>query len=120
MTKLEELAIRHAELSKMIKINLERASVEVGHCKGGNFEVEDITPCAPCTVNAYNMTERLNSQLEDGEGPEIYDHILTGHGCRHCIQARTLKRYASFLRVERGRVRASITKIGKRLSEEYL
>ena len=120
MTRLEELAIKHAELSERIKVNLERASLELSYCKGGNFEVEDITPCAPCTVNAYNMTERLNSQLEDDEGPEVYDYILVGHGCRHCIQARTLKRYASSLRVERGRVRASITKIGKRLSEEYL
>lgn len=120
MTRLEDLAIKHAELSERIKVNLERASLEMGYCKGGNFEVEDVTPFAPCVVNAYNMTERLNSQLEDDEGPEVYDHILTEHGCRHCLQARKLKKHASRLRVERGRVRASITKIGKRLSEEYL
>ena len=120
MTRLEELAIKQAELSERIKVSLERASLEMGYCKGGDFEVEDITPSAPCVVNAYSMTERLNSQIEDDEGPEIYDRILAEYGCRNCIHARTLKRYASLLRVERGRVRASITKIGKRLSEEYL
>lgn len=113
--RLGELAKRHAEISQEIKTNSERASTELGYCKGGEFDIEDMSPYSTCLNHAYYMVERLNRGLEDDESPETYDHVLLNHGCRHCIAARKLKKHVSVLRSERGRIHSAITKIGHKL-----
>ncbi|EKO3929590.1 hypothetical protein GAW91_000173 [Vibrio fluvialis] len=113
--KLRELAKRHAEISSDIKAGKDRVAIELSNCNGGDFEVEDIHVYGTCLNHAYNMTARLNQDSDFYGGHEDYDDILLDYGCRHCIQARKLKKNISKLRSERGRIHSAITQIGKTL-----
>lgn len=120
--KLMNLAIRHAQIASEIKLNQNMATTEISLCTGGEFDVEDYQATeghGVCLNHAFYMTERLNKESSElGEENYTYDEILNNYGCQHCNTTRRLRKGVATLKTERGRIHASITKIGKSFQAE--
>jgi hypothetical protein len=127
-TKLEGLAIRHAELSAEIKTNKDQMAIELGYCNGGEFvksEIDSgqdfsfltISPTisgmglgTTCLNYSYEAFADMNANNDDHYS---YDEVLSNFGCRHCNSARNLKKHIGKLKSEKGRIHSAFTNIGK-------
>jgi len=120
-SKLETLAIRHAQISAEIKTNKDQMAVELSYCTGGEFKDpnsnEDFSYLVQtglyCLNHAYYASEHMNN---NNDCHYSYDEVLSNFGCRHCNSARSLKKHIAKLRSEKGRIHSAITQIGKSLS----
>ena len=123
MSKLEALAIRHAEISADIKTNKDQMGKELGYCDGGEFEGpnsnEDFSylqnlanPGDTCLNHSFHAFADMNANNYDHYS---YDEILSNFGCRHCNSARNLKKHIGKLKSEKGRIHSAMTNIGKSL-----
>lgn len=132
-SKLEMLAIRHAEISAEIKTNKDQIAVELGYCNGGLF-VKPISESgedfsfleksksiasigdATCLHYAYETCLEFNKDGDVYDDRYSYDEVLSTYGCRHCNSARRLKKHIGELGREKGRIHSAITNIGKSIA----
>lgn len=133
-SKLEMLAIRHAEISAEIKTNKDQIAVELGYCDGGLFvkptsescedfsflgkstNIANIGKGAKCLHYAYESCLEFNKDSDIYSDHYSYDEILSTYGCRHCNSARRLKKHVGELGREKGRIHSAITNIGKSIA----
>lgn len=122
-SKLEMLAIRHAEISAEIKTNKDQIAVELSCCNGGEFAKTDKTDFSflnlaigdTCLNHAFNSVAVFNKDAGFGDGYS-FDEVLYNYGCRHCNSARRLKKHVGELGREKGRIHSAITNIGKSIA----
>lgn len=125
-SKLEKLAIRHAEISAEIKTNKAQVVTELSYCNGGEFEDpnsnEDFSYLGNpkgqglyCLNHAYYASEHMNN---NNDCHYSYDEVLSAFGCRHCNSARCLKKHIGKLKSENGRIHSALTHIGKSLMHQ--
>lgn len=135
-SKLEKLAIRHAEISVEIKTSKVQIATELSYCKGGEFvkpesescvdfsfletskNIADIGPAANCLNYSYESFAEFNKDGDIYDNHYSYDEILANYGCRHCNSARRLKKHIGKLKSEKGRIHSALTHIGKSLMHQ--
>jgi hypothetical protein len=109
---IKELCIRHYKVNK-----------EIALLKSESSALCCMRDIKPCVAAAYDYVAASSGESDYGYSitfNEVWDNFedcLDFKPCNACIEQRRIKKLRIEKQVERGHIRTSITKIGKKLSE---